>query len=84
MIQHAVSSARPFEEAARRWGPARASCPSVEPTALSASLANRQRASESGRDAFSPVDADEAGVAVRRVTGTMEVIIAAIVAIEWT
>jgi len=56
----------------------------VEPTALSASLANRQRASESGRDAFSPVDADEAGVAVRRVTGTMEVIIAAIVAIEWT
>ena len=50
IIHHTASSARAFGEATHRWA-ARMSCPRVEPTALSASLANRQRASESGRDA---------------------------------
>jgi hypothetical protein len=35
---------------------------------------------ESERDAFLPVEPDEEGVAVRMVTGTIEVIIAAILA----
>ena len=52
----------------------------TEPTALSEKTRNRQIVHESERAAFLPVAPDEEGVAVRMVTGTIEVIIAAILA----
>ena len=82
MIQyHAAPSEQTFQESASRWSVARASCGRDEPTALSAKpCANLIVHMESERDAFLPVEPDKEGVAVRMVTGTIEVIIAAILA----